>query len=161
MLGQVDDVEIRGTAVLRDYPLRLWSEQQQHTEALLREFQLLLIGTGEQPDDVHQAPRQLVELADLFTRRFGSIIDAINAERQAALDEGRDRCDSRVPMAEGTPELLSRVERVLAAVDEYCASGDLLLLPRSPELIALSRWANAELRTQYDGGPATPWPGPF
>jgi hypothetical protein len=149
---------LRGTAVLRDYPLRLWVLHREHSEALLREFQLLLIGTA---DELARRLVGVVGLADVFTRRFGPLIDAINAERQAALDRGLDRFDSRVPMPEGTPELLDRVQQVLAAVDEYCAAGDLLVLPRTPELVALARWTDEELRRQYAGGPATPWPGPF
>ena len=62
----------------------------------------------------------------MFTVRFGPLIEQINAERQAAYDRGEDRMDSRVPMPVGTPELLAQVAAVLAAVDEYCANGDLL-----------------------------------
>jgi hypothetical protein len=150
--------EIVRTAVLRDYPLRLWAEQQEHTDSLLREFQLLLV--GETSTDDH-APRQLVELADTFTTRFGVLIDEINAERQEALDRGEDRCDSRVPMPRGTPQLLDQVARVMAAADDFCRSGDLLVLPRPPRLLALADWAHRELVAQYEGAEPTPWPGPF
>ena len=34
----------RPPAVLRDYPLLLWADQAQYSDALLREFSLLLIG---------------------------------------------------------------------------------------------------------------------
>jgi hypothetical protein len=155
-----EPVTIVGEAVLRDYPLRLWARQQEHFESLLREFQLLLVGESSW-ESTHAAPRQLVELADMFTARFGSMIDAINAARQAALDEGKDRMDSRIPLVEGTPALLGQVDQVMRAVDEYCRAGDLLVLPRSEELIALSGWANSEIVTQYEGGEPTPWPGPF
>jgi hypothetical protein len=152
--------EIRGSAVLRDYPLRLWAQQREHFDSLLREFQLLLMGE-EQGATAHSAPRQLVELADRFTTQFGPLIDALNAERQAALDRGLDRMDSTVPLLDGLPGLLDQVDQVTAAVDEYCASGDLLVLPRSPQLLALAAWTRAELVGQYEGRPPTPWPGPF
>ena len=149
---------IVGTAVLRDYPLRLWAEQREHMDALMREFQLLLSG---QESGVADAPRALLELADLFTTRFGALIDAINDERQTALDRGLDRIDSHVPMPEGTPELLERVRLVLAAVDEFCRSGDMLVLPRSPRALALAEWSHEQLVGQYGGAEPTPWPGPF
>ncbi len=153
--------EIVGRAVLRDYPLRLWARQQEHYDSLLREFQLLLVGESS-GESAHPAPRQLVELADMFTRRFGPLIEAISAERQAALDSGQDRIDSVIPLVQGIPELLAQVERVMAAVDEFCRSGDMLVLPRSEELLALSRWTTDELVKQYRGeGEPTPWPGPF
>jgi hypothetical protein len=152
-------LEIVRTAVLRDYPLRLWAESREHTDSLLREFQLLLVGEETGPED--HAPRRLVQLADFFTSRYGSLIDEINAERQEAFDRGADRCDSRVPMPKGTPELLDQVNAVMAAVDDYCRSGDLLVLPRSPRLLALADWTDRELRAQYEGAEPTPWPGPF
>jgi hypothetical protein len=151
---------IVGEAVLRDYPLRLWARQQEHFDSLLREFQLLLVGESSGAS-THAAPRQLVELADMFTVRFGPMIETINAERQAALDAGAERIDSRIPLVEGVPALLEQVDQVLSAVDEYCRAGDLLVLPRSEEMLALSQWVNSEITTQYDGGEPTPWPGPF
>ena len=150
---------IRGYAVLRDYPLRLWMQQREHHDSLLREFQLLLV--GEDTSTTHSAPRQLVDLADMFTVRFGPLLEAVNSERQDAVERGQDRMDSTLPLVEGLPDLLGQVERVMLAVDDYCRSGDLLVLPRSPDLLALSDWTSAELRTQYEGGEPTPWPGPF
>lgn len=153
-----DPPAVLRTAVLPDYPLRLWARQQEHLDALLREFQLLLVG---QSSAAHPAPRRLVELAETFTARFGPLLEAIRTERQAALDRGLDRIDSHVPLVERTPELLAQVEAVLTAVDDYCRSGELLVLPRSPELLALARWTREQLVAQYDGREPTPWPGPF
>jgi hypothetical protein len=147
-------------AVLRDYPLRLWARQQQYTDDLLREFNLLLL--GEQSGEMHSsAPGRLVGLADMFTTNFGPLIDAIRAERQAALDAGKDRIDSQIPILENLPDLLEQVRVVLESADEFCRQGHLLTLPRPPELIALATWTQEELIAQYSGGEPTPWPGPF
>lgn len=156
-------VDVEGaprTAVLLDYPLRLWARQQEHTDGLLREFKLLLIGerSGELES---QPPGQLVALANMFDSRFGPLLDAITRERQEALDAGRDRVDSRIPLVDGTPQLLAQVRAVMAAVDDYCRDGDMLLLPRSPELLALADWTHQQIVGQYDGAEPTPWPGPF
>ena len=146
--------------VLRDYPLRLWAEQEEYTQDLLREFHLLLM--GEQSGLLREAaPGQLVVLANLFQSRFGSILQSINEERQAAHARGLDRMDSSIPLVEGTPALLEQVRQVLTAADEFCRQGNLLLLPRPAHLVALSNWVHAELVAQYDGGEPTPWPGPF
>jgi hypothetical protein len=147
-------------AVLRDYPLRLWAQQEEYTQDLLREFQLLLM--GEQSGQLHDAaPGQLVVLANLFQTRFGPLLQAISAERQGAFDQGLDRIDSRIPLVEGAPELLEQVRQVLAAADEFCRQGDLLLLPRPANLVALSEWVHAEIVAQYGGAEPTPWAGPF
>jgi hypothetical protein len=97
-------------AVLRDYPLKLWAQQEEYTQDLLREFQLLLM--GEQSGQLHDAaPGQLVVLANLFQTRFGPLLQAISAERQAAFDAGLDRIDSTIPLVEGTPSCWSRSVR--------------------------------------------------
>lgn len=147
-------------AVLRDYPLRLWAQQQEYSEDLLREFNLLVM--GEESGEMRSAaPGRLVELAEMFRGRFGAAINAMNAERQAALDRGLDRFDSRVPLVVGTPELLERARSVFRAADEFCAHGDLLTLPRPPHLRALSEWSLDQLIAQYHGAEPSPWPGPF
>ena len=156
----VEEHAIDRYAVLRDYPLRLWVHQQEYTDGLLREFNLLLI--GEQSGEMHSAaPGQLVELAAMFTRRFGHLIDAITQERREALDRGLDRIDSRIPLIEGGPALLEQRRVVLDRVDEFCRHGDLLILPRPPDLVRLAEWTHSEIVKQYDGVEPTPWPGPF
>jgi len=152
--------EVIGTAVLRDFPLRLWAQQQEHTEEMVREFQLMLSGqaTGQ---TALSPPARLVELADFFTGRFGLLLDEITARRAEALEQGRDRMDSEVPLVAGTAELLERVREVLDAVDAFCRHGDLLMLARTPEQLALQEWTTRELAAQLQGVPPTPWPGPF
>ena len=148
------------TGVLRDYPLRLWAEQNEYHESLLREFNLLLI--GEQSGNLREAaPGRLVALASSFQQRYGSLMSSINAERQQALDEGRDRMDSRVPLLPDLPAVLDEVRGALDAADEFCRRGDLLVLPRPAHLVALFEWVRSELVAQYEGAAPTPWPGPF
>jgi hypothetical protein len=97
----------------------------------------------------------------MFTKRFGPLLDAITQERQEAVDRGLDRMDSRIPLVEGAPALMEQVRVVLESVDEYCRKGDLLLLPRSEELVRLADWSRREVVAQFDGAEPTPWPGPF
>ena len=147
-------------AVLRDYPLRLWAEQNEHFEGLLREFSLLLI--GERSAELHRAaPGRLVELADFFGSRFGGLLQTINDERRAALDSGADRMDSRVIVPPDAPALLDRVRSVLEETDEFCRGGELLSLPGPPHLIRFGTWAGTEIIAQHGGADPTPWPGPF
>ena len=148
------------TAVLRDYPLRLWEEQNQYFDGVLREFQLLLLAE-EQGAAEHPAPRRLVELAELLRDRFGGVLQTANAERQAAVDAGLDRIDSHLPLFDGLPAVLDQVRDVLEETDAFCEQQSLLALPRPPHLIAFATWAGEQLRSQYSGGSPTPWPGPF
>lgn len=152
--------ELVGTAVLRDYPLRIWAQSRMHTDEVLREFTLML--EGQRSGQTHlDVPQAMVDLAAMFTQRFGPLIDEIAVSRERALRQGADRMDSEVPMPVGIPQLLKQVDEVLRAVDSYCRSGDLLTLERSEESRRLFDWTMQELTRQYDGGEAIPWPGPF
>ena len=150
--------DLIGEAVLRDYPLRLWARQQQHTDEVLREFTLLIEG---QEMAAAAAPVQLVQLAQMFTDNFGALLDELHASRQAAYDAGQDRMDWRVPLPRSTPQLMEQVQQVWSAVDAYCSSGQLLTLARPAEIVALQDWATEELVRQCDGAEPRPWPGPF
>lgn len=154
------EVRTQRVAVLRDYPLRLWVEQNEYFDGLLREANLLLI--GEESGAVsHAAPRRLVQLAAELRGRFGGLLQTVNDERQSALDQGLDRMDSRVPLTEGLPVVLEHIRIALEETDEFCRRDRLLVLPRSTELIAFGTWAGTELIAQYEGAEPTPWPGPF
>lgn len=152
--------EVVGKAVLRDFPLRIWAESRQHTDEVLREFTLML--AGQSSGQTHlQAPRALVDLAAMFTSRYGPLLDQLTLDRERALRAGADRMDSEVALVEGTPQLLEQVRVVMDAVDEYCRAGDLLTLERSESSRRLLAWTTEELVRQYEGGEPRPWPGPF
>lgn len=152
--------EVVGMAVLRDFPLRLWSQSRQHSDEVMREFTLMVEGerSGQTALD---APKALLDLADMFTQQFGPLLDQLYAAREAAIAAGRDRMDSEVAMVPGTPELLEQVREVMDAVDQYCRTGDLLTLERSEDDRRLFDWTLEEIVKQYDGGEPAPWTGPF
>ena len=161
-MGRTEDdaaTDIVGEAVLRDYPLRIWARQQEHSDEVLREFTLLV--SGARSGEVEGAPAALLALAEMFSERFGRLMDEITATRLAALKSGADRMDWRVPLPRSTPEVLRQVQSVWSAVDEYCRSGDLLALARPADVVALMDWSTSELAAQFDGAEPTPWPGPF
>lgn len=146
-------------AVLKDYPLRLWVEQNEYFEGLMREYRLLLEGQASAPSP--SAPRRLIETAEELGGRFGGVLQTVNAERQRAIDEGRDRMDSVLPMGDAMRGVLEHVREVLEESDEYCRQGRLLSLPRPPQLVAFAEWTGTQLLSQLDGAEPSPWPGPF
>lgn len=153
-------VEVVGTAVLKDFPLRVWARSRQHNDELRREFALMLEGerSGRTALDV---PKALLDLADMFTVQFGPLLDQLYAAREAALEGGLDRMDSEVPLLPGTPVMLDQVRQVMDAVDDYCRTGDLLALERGEVDRRLLDWTLAELVAQFEGREPTAWPGPF
>ena len=151
--------EIVGTAVLLDYPVRLWARQRAHHEEVLREFTLMLGGSRD--GVTRSAPQRHLELAELVTRQYAAESVALDRARQQALDAGADRLDLEVPITTELPHVVAHVREVFDAVDEFCRQGAVLALPRSPEVAALMDWMFDELLAQHGGAAPTPWPGPF
>jgi hypothetical protein len=147
-----------GVAVLQRFPVRVWARQREYYDGLLREFNLMLLGRQV---GASSAPARLVELADQLTSRFGTTMDALNEEREAALRRGELSIDSRVPMVEGLVGVLHWIRGVFAEVDAYCEHGDMLTLAIPADLKALRDWSTAELERQYRGAAPTPWAGPL
>lgn len=152
--------EVVGRAVLKDYPLRVWAQSQQHTDEVLREFTLMLEGQRSGQTDL-DVPKSLIDLADRFTAQFGPLIEQLQASRTQALLDGHDRIDSEVPLVKDIPQVLAGARQVLEAVDAYCRSGELLTLERPESARRLFDWTCDELVKQYEGGEPSPWPGPF
>jgi len=148
---------IVGEAVLLNYPLKLWYRQFEHTQDLMREFQILSSAGA----DLHEVPRRLLEMADHFVSRYGRQIDKINAERLEAYEAGLSTLESRVPLPAELPDLMEPVLQLLRDVDDYCRSGDLLTPPRPPEIVALQDWTTSQCLAQFHGAEPTPWDGPL
>ena len=148
---------IVGEAVLLNYPLKLWYRQYEHTQDLMREFQLLS-SAGSDPHDV---PRRLLEMADHFASRYGHQIDQINRQRMQAYEAGLTTCESRVPLPAELPEMMGPVLQLLEDVDAHCRRGELLTGPRPPEVAALQHWTTSECLAQFHGAEPTPWDGPL
>jgi hypothetical protein len=153
-----DELVIVGHAVLRDYPLRLWHRQQEYTEGLLREFQLIAAGADTAGAST---PSRLLSFAELFTTRYAPLLELVNTEREAAFAKGLIKFDSIVPLPQETPDLLRHARQVFREVNEYCRAGDLLTLMPPKDVAALRRWSNVEIERQFRGEEPIPWSGPF
>ena len=152
--------EIVGTAVLRNYPVRLWHRQFAYNQELLREFQLLV--AGQALDGAHSdVPARLLSMADMFISRYGRQMDALTAARQEAYDAGLMTIDSLVPLPAETMEIIPAAVQMLAEVDEYCRKGELLTLGAPPDIAAFQSWTTSELISQFQGNDPVPWSGPL
>lgn len=145
-------------AVLKGYPLRLWQRQQQHSDELMREFALLVLGNEI---EASSAPARLVALAEGMVSRYGGLMDEIQRARLEALERGELTIDSKLPLVPDAAELMVAYRRVFEEVDEFCRGGHLLALPTPPDLVALREWSTAQVIAQAAGEEPTPWSGPL
>lgn len=145
---------------LKRYPLRLAVRSRSHFDELMREFQLLDIGRRSGVGEERPVPQRLIELVDQFTQQFANRIEAIEAERAAAIARGETvmdlAYDAPVAAKDGIRQLMSLIEEC----DVYCRSDQYLLtLATPPEIVEFRRWNVGEVLKQIDGEPPTPWAG--
>lgn len=140
-----DTVRVR----LMSVPVALYDVLQQHNEAVLREYELMLLGEG-----APAAARR--DVADAGRAR-AVIVDAIRTAAEAAGDAPRVDVLVHVPVVEMRGFTMLR--SVLDAADAAAARLELLARPGLPELLELRSWLYAEVLRQVDGEEPQPWKG--
>jgi hypothetical protein len=143
-------------------PLLLWERAVRHTDELIREFTLLVIGLRQADSaHVHHVPVRLVELADSLRARYAGISDAQTEELYDALDSGQICRDFTYRVPAGVAEACRQLEDLLDEADAYCAAGELMTLVTPEDQQEFRRWYLGEFVRQVAGEPPTPWPGPL
>ena len=132
---------------LMSVPVRLYDVLQQHNEAVLREYELLLLGEGAQA-------RTRREVADAGRAR-GMVVEAIRKAAAAHAGERRVDVDLEVPAHE-TPAFVL-LPAVLDAAEEAARRGRTLARPALPELLQLRGWLYEEITRQLEGQHPRPW----
>ncbi len=139
---------------LKRVPLRLYERAAQHQAELMREFSLITL--SEHPSAL---PGRLLRLIEDLQDRFGEVSAGPDAERDAAVAEGRASIDLvyAVPRSAGpaSRELLE----LLHEADVYCSGDRLMTLPSPPDQVAFVGWYLGEFVRQTNGEPARPWGG--
>jgi len=145
--------------VLVDYPVQLGMREMEHTDELIREFQLLA-AAADQSDRRLDLPRRLIELVTQLTTTSSVELSEPTERRLEAAERGDTRMTLRYPVLPETAAVAGAWEGMMAEVDEFCRQGDLLTLETPPDLVRLRAWLLGEFREQLAGRPPTPWPGP-
>jgi GAF domain-containing protein len=117
-----------------------------HTENLVREFSLTLVGaeSGASP----RVPEELARLIVTVTMEFADLRRELKEQALAAQTRGEERTHLRLSL---TPRALRNGERYLEAMDEadaYCRAGRLLSLEMPPQHKVFRRWYVGELTRQ-------------
>ena len=132
---------------LLSIPVELYDVLQQHNEAVLREYELILLATGADP----VLRRDAADAA----RVRALIVDAIR--RAAAAVPGAQRVDVplRLPAVEARGVAL--LPAVLDRAEQAARRGELLARPALPELLELRAWLYAEIDRQLAGQAPQRW----
>jgi hypothetical protein len=143
-------------ALLVDYPVALGTRQREEVAGLLRELQLVVIGSRNAEIEM-SAPMRLLALAEGITATYGAQLDPAEAEMDRAFAAGEDTTVLRYELLPVSRAVVLQYAVAMAEVDEFCAQAALITLATSPEMLELRRWTVEEFVRQYDGAPPRPW----
>ena len=143
------------TMWLLGYPVALGMSTVEHVEGWVREFQLMAL--SREQGDAHDVPGRLQEMVQGVTRRYARELSTADQLRATAAARGDATVDLPYPVVPETEQVVTAWQRMLAEVDEYCRSEDLLTLQRSPEQVRLQDWTCEEFLRQLRGEPPRPW----
>ncbi len=142
-------VEVR----LLEVPLDVLARARERKDGLTREF--ALIATSLPSDAV---PARLLRLARDLRSRYGGHTMGPQEQIDNAMDRGEQSIDVAFTVPAAARHAAVELLRVLDEADDFCRSGDLLMLAAPPELVRFRQWYLGEFIRQIDGEPPTPWP---
>jgi hypothetical protein len=143
-------------ALLVDYPVALGCRQRQEVAGLLRELQLVVIGSRH-PETEMTVPLRLLALAEGITAAYGAQLDPAEAEMDRAAAAGEDTTVLRYELLPVSRDLVLQYAVAMAEVDDFCRQATLITLATPPAMLELRRWTVEEFVRQYDGAPLRPW----
>lgn len=143
-------VEVR----LVGLPVPVWSQSSEHSDALLREFQLLLEQSAMPKSSV---PARLVELAEELTESYGHLGTEQEEQVAEAASAGIPTVDLVYHLPPDIAPGIARINELLDEADEYCRDEQLLTLAASPVVLAFRRWFLEEIVRQVEGKEPRPW----
>jgi hypothetical protein len=140
--------------VLRDFPVRVMQSAREHSEALLREFAMIVHGVT---DEDARVPQRLLELARLSEQRYAGL----NPHAEAVVDEALGRGDEYVDLHLEVPVTFRQetldAAPILIEVEDYCRRGEMLTLVPSDTIRAFWVWYLSEFVRQIEGQPPISW----
>lgn len=74
-----------------------------------------------------------------------------------AIDRGLSSVDLEYQVPSSAPATMGRMGELLAEVDRFCETHQLLTMPATPGMVALRQWYIGEFVRQAAGLPPTPW----
>ena len=156
--GWAEPAPVEHRLRLTGVPVGLWDVMRQHNEALLREYQLMLLREQWQGDSLVDPRRaQLAAVA----RTRSSIASQINRAIRAEGDvDPPARIDVVLRLTPQDVAAADELPAVLDVAEVHAAQGAFLVRQALPELVSLRNWLCGEIRAQADGRAPTPWVDP-
>ena len=137
-------------------PVPVLRRAAEHSDALLREFRLIL---ERRPGEGRAIPGQLLTLVDELAGRYSGFNAGADADLQLAYERGAAWIDLSYRLPADVGSAAARLDLLFDEADEYCRAGaDLLTLSAPPDAVAVRKWFLQEFSRQAAGEPAQAWP---
>lgn len=144
--------------VFRDVPVDDYLQLEQHHEALLREFELLLIGLETDTTNTQLDPAVITlvrEVQPILSARLSALRPQVAAARTA----GKSHCDLRGYCNNALIIWTKHFERLMDDADRLSHEGLLLTAPASSVVVEMRQWFLDEMMRQFvDRLPPRPAP---
>jgi hypothetical protein len=144
-------------AVLLNYPVALGAAQNERSNDLLREFQLMAAAGAV--EGASSALARLELLAEELMAKYGPDLTEPPAELLRAIKAEEASTVLRYPLFPMTRSIILDYARMMEGIDASCRAAAMMTLQPSAALYALRRWTVEEFVRQYDGLEPRPWPG--
>lgn len=134
------------------FPIPTFQRAQEHSDALMREFSLILLSED------HDVPRRLLRLIQELSNEYTHM----TVETDRTRDEAVERGDESVDLTYRVPAQVGPAARHLGELydeaDDYCRSGEhLLTMASTPEVVRFRRWFLDQFVDQAAGRPPVAW----
>lgn len=144
-------VEVR----LLAFPMPVYLEAREHSDGLMREFQLIAMSNPEASD----VPQRLVQLAERLSANYSGFAAAAEEMLAEAEGAGALEIDLTYHLPAGAAAAAGELSTMLEEADRFCASGEYLLtLVTPPPALAFRRWFIDEIVRQIEGAAPVSWP---
>lgn len=152
------------TIVLHSMPPTLWLSARQHHDALLRELNLYgSDGSVDVDFALADAARRAISVPLLRAideaHAEGRTRPALPAGHPSPLPWVPDDLDLEIQVRPEEGPAFLALQDTLDLAERLALTGELLIRPGLPEIVALRDWACEQVVAQLAGSPPAPWPG--
>lgn len=153
------------TVRLRSMPPTLWLAAQQHHDALLRELALYVAEHDDCTIDLSQVDRARSLISDAVAHAVaeaqadGRTRPAVPDGHPSPLPWVPENLDLELAVDPTEVGAFLALPDALDLAERLAVTGDLLILPALPEIIAVRDWACEQVVAQVAGSPAAAWSG--
>lgn len=134
------------------FPIPVFLRAQEHSDALMREFSLILLSED------HDVPRRLLALIEELSDQYTQMTVETDRVRDEAVERGDDSIDLTYRVPAAVAPAARHLGELYEEADAYCRSGEhLLTMASTPDVVRFRRWFLDQFVDQAAGKAPVAW----